>query len=157
MWAIVRMIRRPLFIFALLVIFLLKLRMIGQVIEYWDLSKVHTILYGVAYFMTLIALLCLFIYYAFIINTFPLYPRTSVVVPLLAMLLFAGSLAVDAVLFFVYHISLEANTLRTLVMRPVFYLGFIGLSIYILLPTKNKNVADPKTRSDNNKENKNEA
>ncbi len=43
--------RRVAFIIALITVFLLKLRMSGQVIAYLDFTKLHTVLYGCAYLM----------------------------------------------------------------------------------------------------------
>lgn len=126
--------RRISFIVALSVIFLLKLRMIPSVIASLDFSKPYTVFYVGAYLMTQAALLILLIFFVFVLGRFPLYPRALVVLPVLAIILFAGSLALEAVLYFVYGIGLEANTLRTLVIRPVFYLGFICLSAYFLFP-----------------------
>ena len=124
--------RRTAFIIALLAVFALKLRMAGEVIAYLDFSKIYTVLYGGAYFMTQAALLLLIIYYVFILKNLPFYPRASVSLPTIAIILFLCSLILEAILFFVYGIGPEANTLRTLVMRPVFYLGFICLSLYFL-------------------------
>ena len=126
--------RRIAFIIALLVVFALKLRMAVEVIAYLDFSKIHTVLYGGAYFLTQAALLLLIIFYVFIIKALPFYPRASVILPTIAIILFLCSLVLEMILFFVYGIGLEANTLRTLVMRPVFYLGFICLSLYFLFP-----------------------
>ena len=126
--------RRIAFIIALLVVFALKLRMAVEVIAYLDFSKIHTVLYGGAYFLTQAALLLLIIFYVFIIKALPFYPRASVILPTIAIILFLCSLVLEMILFFVYGICLEANTLRTLVMRPVFYLGFICLSLYFLFP-----------------------
>lgn len=128
------MMRSIAFNIALLVIFLLKLRMAGQVIAYLDYSTPHTVLYGGAYFVTLAAMLVLLVYYTFIVRKLPLYPRASVILPLSALILFFCGLAKEAVLLFVFNIGLEANLLRTAVIRPVFYLGFIGLSAYFLIP-----------------------
>ena len=126
--------RRIAFIIALLVVFALKLRMAVEVIAYLDFSKIHTVLYGGAYFLTQAALLLLIIFYVFILKALPFYPRASVILPTIAIILFLFSLVLEVILFFVYGIGLEANTLRTLVMRPVFYLGFICLSLYFLFP-----------------------
>ena len=126
--------RRIAFIIALLVVFALKLRMAVEVIAYLDFSKIHTVLYGGAYFLTQAALLLLIIFYVFILKALPFYPRASVILPTIAIILFLCSLVLEMILFFVYGIGLEANTLRTLVMRPVFYLGFICLSLYFLFP-----------------------
>ncbi len=129
-------IRKAVFIVSLVVIFALKLRMINQVIAYLDFSKVKTIVYCGAYFMTLAALLVLFFYYAIVVRNLPLFPKASVILPLFALLLFLGSFVLEIVLFYKYGVGLEANPLRTMVIRPVFYMGFISLSVYFLLPPK---------------------
>ena len=110
--------------------------MINQVIAYLDFSKVKTIVYCGAYFMTLAALLVLFFYYAIVVRNLPLFPKASVILPLFALLLFLGSFVLEIVLFYKYGVGLEANPLRTMVIRPVFYMGFISLSVYFLLPPK---------------------
>ena len=127
-------VRRTAFIIALFTIFSLKLRMVGRVIAYLDFSQANTVLYGGAYIMTQAALLLLLIYYVFILKRLPLYPRASVIIPIIAIILFLCSLILEAILFFLYGIGLEANMLRSAVMRPVFYLGFICLSRYFLFP-----------------------
>lgn len=129
-------IRKAAFIISLILIFALKLRMINQVIIYLDFSKLQTVLYCGAYFMTLAALLVLFCYYAFVVKNLPLYAKSSVILPLFALLLFLGSFALEIVLFYKYGMGLETNTLRTMVIRPVFYMSFISLSVYFLIPPK---------------------
>lgn len=126
--------RRVAFIVALLTVFALKLRMAGQVIAYLDFSKLYTVLNGCAYLVTQIGLLLLLIYYIFILKNLPFYPRAGVALPTAAAVLFLCGLALEAVLYFVYGIGLETSPLRTIVMRPVFYLGLIGLSLYFLFP-----------------------
>ncbi len=128
------LIRRVVFLVALAAVFALKLRMAGQVAAYFELSKPHTVLYGAAYLSTQAALAILFIYYAFILKKLPRYPRASVILPVLAAALFLIALILETILFFAYGIGQEANRVRTLVMRPVFYLGFICLSVYFLVP-----------------------
>lgn len=128
------MIRRITFILALLLIFLLKLRMVGQVVEYIDFSQLNTVIYGAAYFMTLAALLLLFIYYVFLRRIRIIFPRAAVFLIVAALILFLLSFIMEIILFFGYGIGIEANTLRTVVIRPIFYLGFIGLSLYFLFP-----------------------
>lgn len=119
---------------ALLLLFVLKLRMMPKVIPNINFSKISTILYGGAYFMTLAGFLILFVYYALIIKILPLYPKASVILPVLTIILFLGSLVMELVLFFKYGVGLEASKLRIAVIRPVFYLSFIGLSAYFLFP-----------------------
>lgn len=133
-------IRRVIFIIALLTIFGLRLRLTERVIAYLDLNDTETILYGCAYFATQAALLCLAVYYLFILIARPLYPKASVILPIAAMVLFLGSLVIEAILFFRYHHGMEASPLRTLVMRPVFYFGLIGLSLYFLFPPQSSDV-----------------
>ena len=137
------MIRRTTFIIALLAVFALKLRMAGKVIAYLDFSKIHTVVYGAAYLMTQAALLLLIVYYVFILKMLPLYPKASVILPAIAMVLFLCSLILEAILFFAYGIGLEASPLRTIVSRPVFYLGFIGLCVYFLIPPEPLGVRPP--------------
>ena len=129
------MIRSLAFNIAMLVIFLLKLRLVSQVIAFLDFTKLPTVLYAAAYLATLIALLLLFVYYAFIVKRLPLFPKAAFSLPLSALILFVCGLAVEAVLFFVFGIGIEESLLRTVIMRPVFYLGFIGLSAYFLIPS----------------------
>lgn len=141
-------VRRTSFIIALLVIIVLKLRLVIRVINYIDGTKPYTILYSAAYFMMLLGLMILFIYYAFILNRLPFFPRAGVILPRTAIALFLLSLIAEAILFFGYGMGLEANTIRSMVMQPVFYLGFIGLSLHFLYPvlisrkTKKKKNAD---------------
>ena len=145
--ALFRMIRRTVFILALFAIFVLKARMIDRVIQYinsfmfetvffdgekFDFSMLPGVLFGASYFFTLAAMLLLIIYFLFIRKRILLFPRASVVLPVIAMLLFIGSLILDMILCLGYGISLEANMKRTLVIRPVFYLGLIGMCAYCL-------------------------
>ncbi len=127
-------IRRMVLIVTLLVIFLLKLRMISAVIAYIDFTKTYTVLYSASYLATQAAMLILFVYYAYIIKSLLQYPKASFILPLSAALLFLCALVIDTILFFGFHVNLEANLIRTVVMRPVFYLGFIGLCVYFLFP-----------------------
>ncbi len=127
-------VRRTSFIIALLVIIVLKLRLVIRVINYIDGTKPYTILYGAAYFMMLLALMILFIYYAFILNRLPFFPRAGIIMPWTAIILFLLSMIAETILFYGYGIGLEANAIRSMVMQPVFYLGFIGLSLHFLYP-----------------------
>ncbi len=127
-------VRRTTFIIAMLVIIGLKLRLIVRVINYVDYTKFHTILYVASYFMMLMGLIILFVYYAFILNRLPLFPRAGVILPRTVILLFLLGLIAEMILLFVYGIGLEASALRSMVMQPVFYLGFIGLSLHFLYP-----------------------
>lgn len=127
-------IRSTVFSIALAVIFLLKLRMSGKVLAFLDFSSLYTIIYFASYVLTQLALLFLIIYYTFVLKRLPLYPRASVFLPLAALILFAVSFILEIILFFVFRVILEANLIRTVVMRPVFYLGFIGLFAYFLFP-----------------------
>ena len=131
---IIQMIRRRVLIITMLAITGLKLRIVDKIIGYLDLSSPETIINSAAYFMTLAGMLFLFAYYAFIIKDRPLYPTTSVVLPLLAFISFLTGLVLETILLFGYGIGVEASGLRTLVMRPVFYFGFLGLSGYFLFP-----------------------
>lgn len=126
--------RRTLGTISLLLIFLLKLRLIDRVAAYFDFSKMYTVLYCGAYFMTLAALLILLIYYTFIIKDLPLYPRASFILPIVAILLFLFSFIMEIILYYEYNIGLESSPLRTMVTRPIFYFGFMGLSAYFLFP-----------------------
>lgn len=127
-------VRRTSFIIALLTIFVLKLRLSVQVINYMDYTKLYTLIYGWSYFFTLAALAILLIYYVFILKSLPFHPKASVFLPRITVVLFLLSMILDAILFFGYGIPLEANVIRTVVSRPVFYLSFIGLSIHFLYP-----------------------
>ena len=127
-------IRRTSFIIALLVIIALKLRLVIRVNNYIDYTLFYTVLYGAAYFMMLLALMILFVYYAFILNRLPFFPRAGVILPRTAIILLLLSMIAEAILFFVYGIGLEANAIRSMVMQPVYYLGFIGLSLHFLYP-----------------------
>lgn len=129
-------VRRTSFIIAMLVIIALKLRMVIQVINYMDYTRFYTVLYGVSYFMMLLALMILFFYYVFILNRLPFFPRAGVILPRTAIVLFLLSLIAEQILFYVYGIGLEANAIRSMVMQPVFYLGFIGLSLHFLYPVQ---------------------
>lgn len=128
------MARSTTLIITLLIIIGLKVRIVGKIIAYIDFSQLHTVIFGASYFLTLLGMMVLFFHYSFILKGLPLFPRASVIFPLAAIILFALSLGLEAVLFFVYRIDLEANTLRTIVIRPVFYFGLIGLSAYFLFP-----------------------
>lgn len=127
-------VRRILFIVALVTVLLIKLRMIGSVIDYIDSSYPETVLYGLAYFTSLSAMLILNVYYLFILRDLPSFPKASVLLPVSAIILFAISLIVEFIVFFVFNIGIEESALRNIVMRPVFYLGFIGLSAFFLYP-----------------------
>ena len=128
------MLRSTMYIVSLFFIFVLKLRMVVKVIDFFDVSHPETILYGCAYFFTLAAMVILFLYYTFFLRRLPLFPRAVVFLPLIALILFALSLIIEIILFFAYRMLLEDSVLRTVVIRPVFYLGFIGLSAHFLFP-----------------------
>lgn len=110
-----------------------------------DFSKLHTVLYGASYFLTQAALLILLIYYAFIRNKISFFPVASVLLPVIAMLMFLYSFVLEILLFFMFKVSLEASPLRTVLIRPVFYLGFIGLSAGFLFPRLRKSSEDAPT------------
>lgn len=128
------MIRKTVMIIVLLTIFALKLRLVNRVMALLDFSKTQNVLYVAAYFLTLAALLILFVYYAFILRNLPLHPKMSVILPVAVIIGFVGCVVCEALLFFGFGFGLEASPLRTLVIRPVFYLGFIGLCVYFLFP-----------------------
>lgn len=138
-------VRRTSFIIALLVIVTLKLRLVVRTINFIEYTKFYTMLYGASYFMMLAALMILFVYYVFILNRLPFFPRAGVILPRTAIILFLLSLIAEAILFFVYGIGSEANALRSMVMQPVFYLGFIGLSLHFLYPIE---ISVNKTKED---------
>lgn len=127
-------IRGAVFMIALAAVFLLKLNRIRSMIAYLDFSSLTTVWFDLTYFMTLIAMLLLFIYYTFILKRYPLYPKAAVALPTTAMVLFLLSLVIELVLFIAFGIISEASPLRTAVIRPVFYLGFAGMSAYFLFP-----------------------
>lgn len=139
------MARSTTFIITMLIIIGLKVRIVGKIINYINFSELHTVIFGVSYFLTLLGMMVLFFHYSFILKGLPLFPRASVIFPLAAIILFALSMGLEAVLFFVYHIDLEANTIRTIIIRPVFYLGFIALSAYFLFPPE---IADNASEND---------
>lgn len=128
------MIRKTVMIIVLLTIFALKLRLVNRVMALLNFSKTQNVLYVAAYFLTLAALLILFVYYAFILRNLPLHPKMSVILPVAVIIGFVGCVVCEALLFFGFGFGLEASPLRTLVIRPVFYLGFIGLCVYFLFP-----------------------
>ena len=128
------MIRKTVMIIVLLTIFALKLRLVNRVMALLDFSKTQNVLYVAAYFLTLAALLILFVYYAFILRNLPLHPKMSVILPVAVIIGFVGCVVCEALLFFGFGFGLETSPLRTLVIRPVFYLGFIGLCVYFLFP-----------------------
>lgn len=121
-------------IIALVGIFALKLRVLGSVISYFEFSELPTVFNGCAYVATQVALLLLIIYYVFFLKKRPFFPRTSVLILITALVLFVCGFALEIVLYIVYGIGLEASPLRTMLSRPVFYLSFIGLSVYFLFP-----------------------
>lgn len=132
-------IRKTALVISLIVLFLLKLRLLSRMIDYIEVSTLYTVLYGVIYVLTLLALFVLFFYYTVILKNRPRYPKAAFFLPLSSALLFLCCLILEMIVFVVYDIGAEANELRTLIIRPVFYLGFIGLSMYFALPPKRKN------------------
>ena len=128
------MVRRTTLIIALLVIFLLKLRIAVQVINFMDYTKPYTLIYGWSYFLTLAALAILLGYYVFILKSLPFHPKAALFLPRTAVILFLLCLILDAVLFFGFGIMLDGNVIRTVVSRPIFYFSFIGLAIHFLYP-----------------------
>lgn len=120
----------------LLIIFALKLRIADLVVVNLDVSKLHTVLYVGSYLFTVAALLLLFFNCAFFVKRYPRFRKSSIVLLGSSILFFLGCLAMEIILFFVYDIGLEANQLRTLVSRPIFYLSFVGLCVYFLMPMK---------------------
>ncbi len=128
------MVRKAMFIISVLAVIALKLRMAASYISYIDLSQPQTVLYGSTYFLTLAAMLILVAYYAFILKDLMMYPVLSILLPAIAGALFLSCLVFEIILFFGFGIGVEANMIRTVVMRPVFYLGFILLSVYFLFP-----------------------
>ena len=144
-------VRRIVFIIALLAVVLLKLRLTGRVIAFLDFTGDYPFLfalYGAAFFMTLMALIILLVYYTFIRRNMPLYPKLSVILPISAMILFILSFAAEILLFAIYRFGVEDSMIRTLFSRPVFYLGFIGLSAYFLYPPRVEETAGYKPPDD---------
>ena len=129
-------VRRTAFILSLLLAIFFKLRLIGRLIAYMDSSKLYTVLYGAAFLMTPAGLLVLLIYYVFIRKKLSRFPRAAVVLPWTAIILFLLGFVTEAILFFAYGIGMESNMLRTVIIRPVFYLGMIGLCAYFLYPPR---------------------
>ena len=155
------MVRWIVLIITLLAVVLLKLRLTGRVIAFLDFTGKYPFLYalyGAAFFMSLVALILLlvaliklfvyYIYYTFIRRNMPLYPKVSVILPLSAMILFILSFVAEILLFVIYHFGLEDNMIRTVFSRPVFYLGFIGLSAYFLYPPRIEETAGYKPPDD---------
>lgn len=130
------MIRSTAFIIGLLIILVLKFRMSGSVIDFLDISSPPTVLYFASYALVQAALFLLLFYYTFIVRRLPLFPRASVIFPLIVMVLFTLSLIIEEIIIFAYGIIIEANFIRTIVMRPVFYLGFICLCAYFIFHPK---------------------
>lgn len=128
------MARRLSFIIALFVLFALKIRMAGSVFAYVDFSKPYTLMYAGSYIMLLAAMAVLLFYYAFIVRRLPFFPRASVILPLIVLILFVCSFTLEILLFSLFGVYTEASPLRTAVSRPLFYLGFICLSAYFLFP-----------------------
>lgn len=133
---LLQVIRRWACVIAMLAVIALKLRMAEKMLAYLDLSKTHTILYGCSYAAALLALVILFVYYAFIRTNLTFFKKSSVLLPLAAIVLLLGSLVLEVILFFGFRVMVEANVLRTLVIRPVFYLGFIGMAVFFLFPPR---------------------
>ena len=129
------MIRKTAAIFVFLTLFALKLRMVGKVFSSLDIKSLLMTLYACSYSMTLAALFLLFVYYAFILRNLPAHPKAAVALPVSIIFLCVGSFVLEVIIFFVFGIGLEANPLRTMIIRPVFYLGLVGLSAYFLLPS----------------------
>ena len=130
-----RMIRRISFIIAMLLIFALRLRIAHSVIDYIDTYELQTILNAAAFFSTQAALLLLIICYTFFRRRL-LYQKTVLLLTVFALALLLISFFLEAVLYYHYGIGLEATQLRTRVIRPIFYSGFIGLAVYFLFPPK---------------------
>lgn len=128
------LIRKTAFVIVMLVIFALKMRMVFKVNEYLGHSKPYTWMYGAAYWMTQAGLLILIVYYAFLLKRISFYPKLCVIVPLIAAILFTASLVLEMIIFYGYGVVLEGSKLRTAVVIPVFYLGFIGMSVYFMFP-----------------------
>ncbi len=128
--------RRAIFITGLVILFLLKLRIVAKVYNYLDFSEVKTVLYALTYAFNLAAFLIMIIYYAFVLKNLPLYPRASAVLPIIAMVLFICCLVMEAIMFFVFRMLIEPSPLRTVIIRPVFNLGFVGACVYFLLLRK---------------------
>lgn len=128
------LLRRLAFVFAFIALFLLQVRMFDKVVAVFDINKPDSLMYCGAYAATQAALLILAVYYGFIRQNLPLRSMASVILPLTALLLFLFSFVMEGLLYFMYNIGLEANDLRTLVIRPVFYMAFILLSVYFLIP-----------------------
>ena len=126
--------RRVVFIVAFIAVLLLKLRMFVKVVDFLDVAYPYTIIYGCSYCATLAGMLVLFVYYAFIRKRVPPYPRAPKVLTVCSMAFFAAALVLDGILYFVFDVIVEANVVRTLVMRPIFYLGFICVGAYFLFP-----------------------
>jgi hypothetical protein len=93
-------------------------------------------MYAASYIMTQLALVVLLFYYAFIVRRLPFFPRASVILPLISLILFVCSFILELILFVFFGLYTEASPLRTAVSLPFFYLGFISLSAYFLFRPK---------------------
>lgn len=131
---LVLILRHVAFIIALSALFLLKLRMVWQVVEFFDPALPYTVLYAVSYALMQLAILMLLVFYIFIVKSYEQFPRASVLLPLAAMLLFVCGFVLEIILFFAFGVGVEDSPLRTMVIRPIFYFGFISLSAYFWIP-----------------------
>ena len=91
--------------------------------------------------MTEIALLFLIVYYVFVAKRIELNANPPIALQIIAVVFFSLSFVFEMILLFTYGIGLEGSALRTIIFRPVFYLGFIGLSVYFMLPPPQPNKA----------------
>lgn len=131
--------RRIIFILALLAAFGIKLRLIRSIITAITFSDMSTVLYGASFILTQFGMLFLIIYYVFIARTMEKNATPPVALQMLALVFFALGLICEMILLFAYGIGLEGTPLRTMIFRPVFYLGFIGLAVYFMLPPTQPN------------------
>ena len=133
-------IRRVVMLVDLVTVFVIKLFVAGRVFATLDITKLETIFYVESYLLTQLALLIILLYYALIRKSLPVFPKTSVILLITSAAFLLISLVFEALLFFIYNVGLEGNAIRTLVSRPIFYFGFIGLSLSFLYPPQ---VKDP--------------
>lgn len=132
-------VRRIAFIIALVAAFGIKLRLIADIVSMITFSQKYTVLYGGSFLMTQVAMLFLIVYYVFVAKRMDKNVKPPVTLQIIALVFFILSYICEMVLFFVYGIGLEGDSLRTMIFRPVFYLGFIGLSVYFMLPPQQPN------------------
>jgi len=134
-------VRRIIFIAALLAELLLRLRSFRFVIYIINFSNPLTVLLGATYIMPIVGMLIILANFAFLSKNLLQHPKSSVLLPLSAMLLFLCSVVLEMIQLFKYSSGSNGITLRSIIITPVFYLGWICLSVYFMYPPKS--IEDP--------------